>query len=331
MSGLPAITIVIPAHNAARFVSETLANVLELDYEPARTELIVVDDGSTDETVGTVRRSLSACPFTWRIIEQPNAGPSRARNTGWQAASGEWIQFLDADDLLDRSKIRVQSAVAALAATDVAVIHSPWQRFSMQGTQRVSEGEVCVPQIASDALFDLLETRNFLQLGSQLVRRSWLAAVEGFNESYRLVEDVDLSLRIALAGGAFASAPSELPLAFYRQREGSLSRKHRRELVDACVRNATLAENERKRSGGSLSPSQIQVLTAVYGDALRFYFEADREAFRKLLTHILELDPAYRPGGRLLRLLTQLVGHEAAESLAHRYRRVRYRSRITGC
>ncbi len=119
----PAVSIVIPAYNASEFIGETLTSVVALDYPPALLELIVVDDGSTDDTVDEVRRFLRSSPFQWQVVEQSNAGPARARNIGWRSAQREWIQFLDADDLLDATKLQIQTETAVKAKLwQVAVV-----------------------------------------------------------------------------------------------------------------------------------------------------------------------------------------------------------------
>jgi len=324
----PTVSIVIPAHNAADFIGETIASLLALEYPRHILELTVVDDGSTDDTPDTVRRALRSCPFPWQVIEQSNAGPSRARNVGWHATRGEWIQFLDADDLLDPSKLRVQLATAAGASSDVAVVHSPWQRYAQVNCVWGPVGDVCTPHIGdNDTVFRLLQTKNFLHLASQLSRRAWLEKTGGFNEEYRLIEDVDLMLRIAMAGGRFVSTATVHPLSFYRQRDGSLSNESRCSFVDGCVRNALFAEHYWRERQSELTPPQRTLLAGICGDALRFYIETDRRKYRSLLPHLLEFEPGYRPGGTALGFLSRLVGRETAESFAARFRRLRYSSR----
>src|SRR5579859_6937798 len=102
------ISVVIPSYNAARWIRETLASAIDQTDD---FEIIIVDDGSTDGTSEIVERE-----FPWvRLIRTPNRGASYARNTGTEAASGDFIQYLDADDLLAVGKIAKQ--IAALEAT----------------------------------------------------------------------------------------------------------------------------------------------------------------------------------------------------------------------
>jgi glycosyltransferase involved in cell wall biosynthesis len=103
----PLISVVIPAFNAGAFIEATLDSVLGQTY--ARREVIVVDDGSTDDTAGRVARYGPAV----RCLRQVNAGPCAARNAGVAAAAGEYLAFLDADDVWLPEALATQHAIAA--------------------------------------------------------------------------------------------------------------------------------------------------------------------------------------------------------------------------
>ena len=102
MSSGVKVSVVIPCHNAARFVGETLTSVMQQTY-PAY-EVLVIDDGSADDSAAIAE---SYGPSV-RVIRQPNQGESIARNRGIQEARGEWIAFLDADDLWSPTKLQQQ-------------------------------------------------------------------------------------------------------------------------------------------------------------------------------------------------------------------------------
>lgn len=98
------VSCIIPAYNAARFIGETLESVFAQSV--AMSEVLVVDDGSTDDTIPIVQQYGDAV----RVIRQQNAGPAAARNNGVRQSSGDFIAFLDADDLWKREKTEVQLA-----------------------------------------------------------------------------------------------------------------------------------------------------------------------------------------------------------------------------
>src|SRR5262245_32246666 len=103
---MPLVSIVIPAYNAAEWIAESIESVLQQTYQDL--EVILVDDGSTDCTVEIAEQILRSGRFPYQILHQENKGPSAARNRGWRAARGTWVQFLDADDLIHRRKIEIQ-------------------------------------------------------------------------------------------------------------------------------------------------------------------------------------------------------------------------------
>ncbi len=125
MSRPPAVSVIVPAHNAARWIGATLESALAQTL--ADHEIIVVDDGSTDNTAGIVEGYRHRDPGI-RLIRIPNSGVGAARNAGIAAASGEFIAPLDADDLWDPSKLEKQVRCLREAGEDAAMAYC-WSRF----------------------------------------------------------------------------------------------------------------------------------------------------------------------------------------------------------
>lgn len=318
-----AISVVIPLYNAGPWVEQTLASLREQELGPAQIELIVVDDGSTDDGPARVQAALAELPFTATMLRTANGGPSSARNVGWRAATGEWIQFLDADDLLASDKLATQLGHCATLDDQAAVVYSPWQHFVELGGQWGLDGPVLRPELGGTPLDGLLASANFIQLGAALFRRTWLERVAGFDERHRLIEDVDLMLRIAIAGGGFTAAPTPQPLFFYRQRPDSLSQSDQRAFVEGCVRNARMLE-QHWRGHGELTRTRAQRLAEVYFQGARFFAATDPACFEKLVCAIEALTPGALPSGPpMLRALSRLIGYRRAEQAATHYRRVK--------
>src|SRR5207248_2091455 len=114
-------SVIIPCFNASRWIRETLDSVCA--GQSMELEIIVVDDGSTDDTAAIVEQEFAQA----RLIRTPNRGASHARNTGTHAATGDYIQYLDADDLLAPGKIAVQ--LRALDKSGAEVAYGDWQRL----------------------------------------------------------------------------------------------------------------------------------------------------------------------------------------------------------
>lgn len=110
------VSVVIPCYNVADYVAEALDSVLAQDYP--WLEVIVVDNNSTDGTLAVLRQYEAQFPDKIRVLSEKKQGAPAARNTGWRAARGEWIQFLDADDLLLPGKISRQVGMVEAGVDD---------------------------------------------------------------------------------------------------------------------------------------------------------------------------------------------------------------------
>jgi len=201
------VSAVIPSYNYGRFVVEAVESVLAQTYRPA-VEVIVVDDGSTDDT----RERLAPFGDRIRYVHQQNRGLSGARNTGIREARGDWVGFLDADDVWHREKTELQVSVGAAHGLDLI------------GAPRQSERPETLPK---DPPFARLDVRHFLTStpifpSGTMVRRRCFDAVGLFDEGLRSVEDRDMWLRLA---ARFPVGRVDSPCCFYREHGGQMSRR----------------------------------------------------------------------------------------------------------
>jgi glycosyltransferase involved in cell wall biosynthesis len=318
------VSIVIPALDAAAWIDATLASVAAQTYPRDSLEVIVVDDGSRDGTAEMVERQLEATGVRHGVLRRASTGgPAAARNDGWRRAAGEWVQFLDADDLLAPDKIAIQMRGALAATSDVAVVVSAWRSLVERHGEWVPNGATVDPQIGEDPLLSVLRADNFIATGSQLFRREWLDAIGGYDARHRLVEDVNLLIRLVASGGRVLRVPAGAPLFWYRRRSGSLSSSDARAFVDARVRNARAVEEHWRRTDG-LTPGRRQFLADLYASAVRRLTVDDPAGFETMADHIETVQPAFvpsEPGS--LRRLARIVGYRRAERTAGRYRRIK--------
>ena len=124
MSSKPLVSILIPAYNAQKWIGETIQSALAQTWP--RKEIIVVDDGSKDETLAVARRFESR---NVKVVTKANAGAAAARNKALSLSQGDYIQFLDADDLLSPNKIECQMLAAQSAASPHILLSSSWVYF----------------------------------------------------------------------------------------------------------------------------------------------------------------------------------------------------------
>jgi glycosyltransferase involved in cell wall biosynthesis len=204
------VSIIIPCYNYARFLPDAVASVIAQTFED--WELIVVDDGSTDETSTIARRLIERHPDRRiRVFQQPNAGPAAARNTGADHSIGAYLLFLDADDMLAPTLLEHAAAILSEQPA-VGFVYSGMRLFGQDRHEWPS------------AAFDLqrLALDNYV-LPHALVRRSAWEQVGGFDTARSLwgFEDWDFWLRVAVSG--WLGWHIAEPLVFYRRHGHSLS------------------------------------------------------------------------------------------------------------
>jgi Glycosyl transferase family 2 len=204
------IGVVTPAYNVAPFIGDAIASVLAQSHADWR--MVVVDDGSHDDTVAVASR----CPDPrLSLIRQPHAGVSAARNRGVAALDAEALLFLDADDWL---------APDALAVLDRTLAACPWAAAAAGAYVRVRPGTQPAARPRrppdGDLLARILVRNPFANGGHLLIRRQAAEAAGPFRTDLHYGEDWEYWIRIALQG-EFAAVPERHPLCFVRERPGS--------------------------------------------------------------------------------------------------------------
>ena len=206
---MPLISIIMPAYNGEKTIRETVESVIsqtESDWE-----LIAIDDGSQDSTVEIL--SSIGDPRV-KVLSYSNAGPSASRNRGIAHARGDYISFIDADDLWTPDKL--ESQLQALQNNPQAAVAYSWIDFIDESSQFARRGSHL--SVNGNVYANLLIV-NFLESGSNpLIRREALTEVGGFDESLTHGEDWELWLRLA-ASYDFVAVPSAQVL----YRVGSIS------------------------------------------------------------------------------------------------------------
>jgi hypothetical protein len=212
---VPQVSVVIPVYNAATFVPKAIDSVLRQTM--GDLELVVVDDGSTDDTPAAVQAISDP---RMRYIRQKNQGPSVARNTGIRATTGPWVAFLDGDDYWLPTKLEAQLAKAQ-ANPQAGLVYSG-------GTYRDVSGAMIADMPATvegDVLPELLLDNCLAgSTSSAMVRRDVLDKIGLFDESMSCCEDWELWLRVATVTKI---AKVDERLACIVNRPGSLNKRAR--------------------------------------------------------------------------------------------------------
>jgi glycosyltransferase involved in cell wall biosynthesis len=201
------VSVIVPAHNYGRYLEQVVDSLRRQVY--ADWECVVVDDGSSDGTAQIVA-AMAASDHRISYMVQPASGPSAARNAGLAAGSGEFVQFLDADDFLGSRKLRHQLDVFA-RQPEADIVYGGVRYFREGDPESAGEAERSwtggsAPQAVSgrgEAILEPLVDENFMVVEAPLVRRSLLDRAGGFDPRIRRMEDWELWLRCALAGAYF--------------------------------------------------------------------------------------------------------------------------------
>lgn len=216
--GGPLVAVIMPAFNAAATVAEAIDSVLRQTH--SHLELVVVDDGSTDRTIARVREIKDP---RLRLIAAPHAGPAAARNRGLSACRGEFVAFIDADDVWLSHKLEAQLRTLA-EQPQAGAVYGLLDHIDSDGGNRAATSR----QVAEGWILETLLVWYLIGNGSNLlVRRPLLEAVGGFDETLDAAEDWELSTRLA-ERCEIACVPTVVGL--YRQGPGTLtSQTHRME------------------------------------------------------------------------------------------------------
>jgi glycosyltransferase involved in cell wall biosynthesis len=211
---MPSVSIVIPAYNAEQYIVEAIQSLQNQTFSDF--EIIVSDDASTDRTVPLVQ---SMNDPRIKIISAANGGVSAARNRGIAIAQGEFIAFLDADDLWEPHKLALQ--VEALRANPKAGLSYGWFYHWNYDVHKAAETKLlmCPSADGPEAYRTILE-ENVVGNGSNIfVRRTVFDSIDGFDETLTHGEDWEFCFRVALE---WEVALISQPLVCYRQHSTSI-------------------------------------------------------------------------------------------------------------
>lgn len=207
----PKVSVIIPAYNAEAYLAETIRSVLDQSF--GDFEVIVVDDGSSD---GTLHVARSFEPRI-RALTKSNGGPASARNLAIRNSRGDYLAFLDSDDLWVKDKLEEQVALLD-SNPEAGLAYGEALMFTGDDGEQKVEGKI---GFTSNPSFRLLLFGDYIPNSTVIIRRACVDKVGLLNESRELigVEDYEYWMRIAKH---FLMVGTPRPLAYYRIREGNL-------------------------------------------------------------------------------------------------------------
>lgn len=248
----PWVSVVMPAYNAGLYIDEAIRSVLSQDY--ANIELIVVDDGSKDGTPELAEQFGDRVT----VIRQKNAGPAAARNRGIATARGEFIAFLDADDVWLPGKASLQVKYLQ-NHPEVGVVFGDFMHWSPQADGTFLKPPALINEKSPFAvlpehsgwIYTVLLFDNVIHIITAMIRRPVVAAMGGLDESLPTGEDYDFWLRVSRQ---FRADKLDCVLAYYREHPSGVTKTPRRDNNEYRVLVKTLKAHGAVGPDGASAP-----------------------------------------------------------------------------
>ena len=311
----PLVSIIIPSYNAAPWLPATLESALAQTHRPR--EIIVIDDGSTDESLALAR---TFTPRGVQVYSQPNRGAAVARNHGLAVARGDFVQYLDADDLLAPDKITRQLAHPN-AADGSVLLSATWGRFQHKVTETTFSSEpLCADFLPVDFMITKFRTHGMMHPAAWLVSRNLIDKAGPWDERLSLDDDGEYFTRVVLAARSIRHCADSR--SFYRSGlSGSLSRSRSARAwtsqflsIENSVRHLLGAEDSPRTRAASADVLQRLIFESYpAAPALR------RQAAEQV-RHFGGSKVAFEAGPRF-RVAAQLLGWRLAKRLRDRFSR----------
>ena len=291
---MPSVSVIIPAYNAAtRYIEQAIGSVLAQSYHGY--EIIVVDDASTDGT-GLL---ISRFPQIRYYRRGENGGQAAARNDGAKIAAGEFLAFLDQDDIWEPTFLQ-ETLTALLKAPRAAVIHTDGYQVSEHNEILEYDGAIK----STDSITQMLRGGHDVATSGSLFRKMCFEKVGGYDAELRVWEDIDLAIRLSQQYEIL-----HLPSPLYRHRlyGRNISREIPSEAALAGRRRFLEKHASACPSGSNLSKALARDWAHFYGDLGKARLrQGDRPGARQAFWQGLRSKPFDRK--LLLRLLRSYLG-----------------------
>ena len=313
----PIVSVIIPAYNTGEYVADAINSVIRQTL--LNTEIIVVDDGSTDNTIGMIKNIDDP---RIRLIEADHQGASAARNRGLNEATGEYIQFLDSDDILSPDKIEMQLEVLLRANDKKTIASCAWLKFG----NNIDEAElrpetVWTVEDPVEWLVCSLSGGGMMQPGVWLAHRDLLQAAGPWDESLSLHDDGEFFTRVLLQADRQVFVLGAR--VYYRSVLDSLSRKRCRKAIESAYRVCQsrdmhlLARRNDQKARRAIATQYAQFLYEFSGETP----DLGKAAIERMAE--LGAKPLNVVGGQTFRRLAKVVGFKAAISARNMARSLR--------
>jgi len=306
VSRQPIVSIIIPSWNRGELLYETVESCLA--QKGVEIDLIVVDDGSTDDSIDRIKSAFQEV----KVYSQEHKGACIARNLGMRAARGEYIKFVDSDDLLAEDIIQKQ--IDVLESSDCDVLYGDFEMFGKLDDPRVGGKPLRITGEVKDPVVALL-SEWWCAPFCYLYKRDVLEQI-CWREDLECLQDLDFILKVALSGARFKYSPGIV--GYYRTHEGQITNSG----SEKYARNRCSILDNIKKSVMDCNKWSGEIKYWIlngYWSASRYYYQADRQRFNEIVNLINREHPGFRPAlassGRAMNLLIRIFGISLSEHI----------------
>jgi glycosyltransferase involved in cell wall biosynthesis len=311
MNGIsPGVTVVIPVCNRPLLLVRAVRSCLN---QACSAELVVVDDGSTEDIRGALEshfpRELAAgVPPCIRLLRQANQGACVARNTGLAAATGEFVKFLDSDDELLPGALAQELRAARESGCDALLTGWEERTWREDGTEVPAKRRSRAAPDLANGIDDMLLGKA--PCASSALYRTEFVRPLGWDPAWTKAQDWGWALTVCLAGARFRTL--DLPSCAYNHHGGErITNRGDAVLRSTLARQSMLGMVERSlRSQSALTAGRRRKLAQYYYRDAQVLARHDPAGWKEVWSHCRELVPGFRPAepNRIVRLLTRTLG-----------------------
>ena len=297
--GYITVSAIVPCFNVKDTLEEAVRSLISQTQPP--DEVILINDGSTDETGALLDRLQAAHPALIRVVHTENRGAPAARNIGLRMAMGEYIQYLDADDILHPDKLERQRALIQSEEVPPDLVVAPYLRRRPGTPDRTVS-----PEEGFDPWVALAQSRLGIT-GSNLWRKGCIERVGSWDETRKSSQEAELMFRMLKAGARLMYDP--IPALILRKREASISTANRAEFLQRSLDLRVQMRTYFEERGDA---ARIERINQVIFDILDGLYKQDRRS--SITLHHKVLSRSFQPPrARRYRWIYKVFGFRIAQ------------------
>ena len=307
------VSVIIPAYNRANYIVETIESVFS-GNEGLNIEVIVVDDGSTDDTLSVLERYKDRI----KLITQKNQGAPAARNRGFLESTGKYIKFLDSDDILEPGFLTAQYNHLEKTGADVSYGDCKY----LGDLKDPRSGQIIKASLTQDPLKSLLNDWWIPPFG-YLFKSEAVAGI-AWDKDYRCLQDFDFILRVAISGAKFVYLPGimgKYRIGLEGQISGAKSEEY---AIVHCKILDKIIEQLNGKNG--LTSKRKQLIAENYWDKSQDFWGINNRAYKETVKKVYNLKPIFFPiyikRRLLLKIMVGVLGIKFSEIILRKLRHI---------